>query len=43
MYYVNSGFYKDYTTALNAGSQFASQNIPGAIIVKVSPQRTSAP
>lgn len=43
IYYVHSGFYKDYTTALNAVSQIASQNIPGAIIVKVSQQNKSVP
>lgn len=43
IYYVHSGFYKDYTTALNAVSQFTSQNIPGAIIVKVSQQNKSVP
>ncbi len=42
LYYVHSGHYKDYTTALEAASQFASQNIPGAIIVKVSQKNTSA-
>jgi cell division protein FtsN len=36
VYYVHSGVYKDYTTALEAASQFVSQNIPGAIVVKVS-------
>jgi cell division septation protein DedD len=41
-YYVRSGFYKDYTTALNAASQFSLQNIPGAIIVKTSPQHANA-
>lgn len=43
IYYVHSGLYKDYTMALNAASQFTSQNIPGAIIVKISPQHKSAP
>lgn len=43
IYYVHSGFYKDYTTALNAVSHFASQNIPGAMIVKVSQQNKNAP
>ncbi len=42
VYYVHSGSYKDYTTALNAVSQFAAQNIPGAVIVKTSPQHKSA-
>ena len=42
MYYVHSGYYKDYTTALSAASQFASQNIPGAIVVRVSQQNNSA-
>lgn len=42
IYYVHSGFYKDYTTALNAASQFTAQNIPGAIIVRISPQHKSA-
>lgn len=41
MYYVVSGFYKDYATALTAASQFASQNIPGAIVVKVSQHQKS--
>lgn len=40
-YYVRSGFYKDYTTALEAASQFSSQNIPGAIIVKTNQQHKS--
>ncbi len=35
-YYVHSGHYKDYPTALEAASQFSEYNIPGAIIVKVS-------
>lgn len=43
MYYVHSGFYKDYPTALNAASHFATQNIPGAIIVKIGPQHKSTP
>jgi hypothetical protein len=43
IYYVHSGFYKDYTMALQAVSQFASQNIPGALIVKVSQQNKSIP
>lgn len=42
LYYVHSGHYKDYTTALEAASHFASQNIPGAIIVKVSQKNVSA-
>lgn len=42
LYYVHSGHYKDYTTALEAASQFASQNIPGAIVVKVSQKNTNA-
>lgn len=42
IYYVHNGLYKDYTTALNAASRFASQNIPGAIIVKIGPQHKSA-
>ena len=42
IYYVHTGFYKDYTAALNAASQFTAQNIPGAIIVKISPQHKSA-
>lgn len=36
LYYVHSGDYKDYNTALDAASQYVSQNIPGAIVVKVS-------
>lgn len=43
IYYVHSGYYKDYTTALNAVSQFTAQNIPGAIIVKISQQNTNVP
>jgi cell division septation protein DedD len=43
LYYVHSGFYKDYTMALQAVSQFASQNIPGALVVKVSQQNKSVP
>jgi cell division septation protein DedD len=42
LYSVHSGHYKDYTTALEAASHFASQNIPGAIIVKVSQKNVSA-
>jgi cell division septation protein DedD len=42
LYYVHSGHYKDYTTALEAASQFASQNIPGAIIVKISQKNMNA-
>ncbi|OJW48490.1 MAG: hypothetical protein BGO67_04460 [Alphaproteobacteria bacterium 41-28] len=42
LYYVHSGHYKDYTTALEAASQFATQNIPGAVIVKVSQKNVSA-
>lgn len=42
LYYVHSGRYKDYTTALEAASQFAAENIPGAIIVKVSQENKSA-
>lgn len=42
IYYVHSGLYRDYTTALAAASQFVSQNIPGAIIVKVSQQHKNA-
>jgi len=41
-YHVHSGFYKNYTTAVHAASQFASQNIPGAIIVKISQHQKSA-
>ncbi|MBY0501312.1 MAG: SPOR domain-containing protein [Alphaproteobacteria bacterium] len=36
LYYVHSGDYNDYNTALDAASQYVSQNIPGAIVVKVS-------
>jgi cell division septation protein DedD len=36
LYYVHSGDFKDYNTALDAVSQYVSQNIPGAIVVKVS-------
>lgn len=36
LYYVHSGLYNDYNAALGAASQFASQNIPGATIVRVS-------
>lgn len=36
LYYVHSGLYNDYGTALQAASQFTSQNIPGAMVVKVS-------
>lgn len=43
IYYVHSGFYKDYTTALQAVSQFSSQNIPGALVVKVSQQNKNTP
>jgi len=42
LYYVHSGLYNDYTTALDAASQFASQNIPGATVVKVSSKNTNA-
>ncbi len=43
IYYVHSGLYNDYTTALEAATQFSSsQNIPGAIVVKVSPNHKSA-
>ncbi len=42
LYYVHSGSYKDYTTALEAASKFASQNIPGAIVVKVSQENKNA-
>ncbi|HUX79891.1 MAG TPA: SPOR domain-containing protein [Alphaproteobacteria bacterium] len=43
LYYVHSGRYKDYADALEAASQFAAQNIPGAIIVKVSQENKSVP
>lgn len=36
IYYVHSGIYRDYATAQAAASQFVSQNIPGAIIVRFS-------
>jgi cell division septation protein DedD len=36
LYHVYAGNYKDYSTALSAISQFTSQNIPGAVIVKIS-------
>lgn len=42
IYYVRSGFYKDYPTALSAASQFSAHNIPGAIIVKVNQQHKNA-
>jgi hypothetical protein len=42
LYYVQSGMYKDYTTATQAASQFASQNMPGALIVKVSQSQKGA-
>lgn len=35
LYYVQSGHYQDYGTALEAVSQLASQRIPGAIVVKL--------
>lgn len=38
IYYVYSGLYKDYTAAQNAAAQYASQNIPGAIIVRSTQQ-----
>ena len=36
LYYVHSGLYKDYNAALDTASRFAAQNIPGAIVVKIS-------
>ncbi len=36
LYYVQSGQYNDYKTAAEAATQFAAQNIPGALIVKIS-------
>jgi cell division septation protein DedD len=41
-YFVHSGLYKDYNQALEAASQFASQNIPGATVVNVSQENKSA-
>lgn len=43
IYYVHSGFYKDYTTAHQVASQFVKYNIPGVIIVKISQLNTNAP
>lgn len=37
VYYVHSGHYKDYQTALSA-AQRAAQNVPGAIVVRSSQQ-----
>lgn len=36
IFYVNSGLYNDFKTATEAATQFAAQNIPGALIVKIS-------
>jgi cell division septation protein DedD len=42
LYYVHSGHYKDYSTAMEAASQFASKNIPGATVVRVSQKNGGA-
>ena len=42
LYYVHSGLYNDYTTALEAASQFVSQNIPGATVVNLSKEDKGA-
>lgn len=43
LYYVHTGLYKDYTSAVGVASQFASQNIPGAIVVKATqPEKTAS-
>lgn len=36
LYYVFSGDYKDYKIALDAAYQYVAQNIPGAIVVKMT-------
>lgn len=36
LFYVQSGQYNDYKAAAEAATQFAAQNIPGALIVKIS-------
>ncbi len=36
LYYVFSGEYKDYKIALDAAYQYVAQNIPGAIVVKMT-------
>jgi cell division septation protein DedD len=36
LYYVFSGDYKDYKMALDAAYQYVAQNIPGAIVVKMT-------
>lgn len=42
VYYVHSGLYNDYNQALEAASQFANQNLPGAMVVSVSEENKSA-
>ncbi|MBS0271985.1 MAG: SPOR domain-containing protein [Proteobacteria bacterium] len=42
VYFVHSGLYKDYNQALEAASQFANQNLPGAMVVNVSEENKSA-
>ncbi len=36
LYYVHSGRYDDFSTASKVAARFTSQNIPGAIVVKIS-------